>query len=257
MKIIHIISFTIVFIMHAAISHATAFAVGQSTYRTITIDINTVTVTISALPSNDTLAYNVVEIFPEGITPSAISHDGIFSSTDRTIKWGTFLDHSQRNLSYTFMVNPGTYPLDAEISFDGSILSIGGDQEASVAYYPLNIDMIDLPPAQIDYPYTMQLTVSGGYLPYAFDLAYGSLPGGISLNPETGELSGSPLVSGSYTFSVSVTDQQTTYAEREFSLEINETFQFVDTISHLPRGTRQLSYFYNIEASGGKAALYI
>jgi len=252
MKIIHIISFSIVFIMHAASSHATTVAVGQSTYRTITIDINTVTVTISALPSKDTLAYNVVEIFPEGITPSAISHDGTFSSADHTIKWGTFLDHAQRELSYSFMMNPGTYLLDSKISFDGSLSSITEDQEVTVAYFPLNIDMHDIPPTQVDHQYTIQLTGSGGYLPYAFDLAYGSLPDGISLNPDTGEIAGTPLVSGSYTFSVSVIDQQKSYAEREFSLEINEPFQFIDPITQLPRGTRQLSYFYNIEASGGK-----
>lgn len=243
---------TILLILHAAISHATVYGVGQPSYRTITIDINTVTVSISALPDTDTLAYNIIEKCPDGIIPSEISHDGLFSERDHTIRWGTFLDHNQRNLSYRFMVNPGDYPLDATISFDGSITSISGDQEANVSEYPLNMGMSDLPPAQVNHDYTIQLTVSGGYLPYAFDLAYGSLPGGISLNPDTGEISGTPLVSGSYTFSVSVTDEQSAYAEREFSLEINEPFQFMDSLSQLPRGTRQLAYFYNIEASGGK-----
>jgi hypothetical protein len=252
MKIIQIISFIVLFIVQAAISHASIFSVGQTSYRSMTIDTNTVTVNITALPSNDTLAYNVVEIFPEGITPTAISHDGAFSTTDGTIKWGTFLDNTQRDLSYRFKVNPGTYLLDSKISFDGNLSSITEDQEVTVDYYPLNIDMHNIPPAQVDHQYTVQLTVSGGYLPYAFGLAYGSLPDGISLNPDTGEIAGTPLVSGSYTFSVSVTDQQTNYAEREFSLEINETFQFIDNMSQLPRGTRQLFYFYNIEASGGK-----
>ncbi|ETR66433.1 MAG: hypothetical protein OMM_12801, partial [Candidatus Magnetoglobus multicellularis str. Araruama] len=252
MKFLNIISITIMFIVYAVISHASVIGMGQSSYRTISININTVTVNISAIPSNDTLAYNVVEIFPKGITPSTISHDGIFSATDGTIKWGTFLDNTQRNLSYTFMVNPGTWLLDSKISFDGNLSSITENQEVSVDYYPLNIDMQDIPPAQVDHHYAVQLTVSGGYLPYAFGLAYGSLPDGVSLNPDTGEIAGSPLVSGSYTFSVSVTDEQVNYAEREFSLEINEPFQFIDNIIQLPRGTRQLSYFYNIEASGGK-----
>jgi len=136
--------------MHAVISHATVFGVGQSSYRTITIDTNTVTVNITALPSNDTLAYNVVEIFPEGITPSAISHDGTFSTTDGTIKWGTFLDNTQRDLSYRFKVNPGTYFLDSKISFDGNLSSITEDQEVTVDYYPLNIDMHNIPPAQVN-----------------------------------------------------------------------------------------------------------
>jgi len=194
----------------------------------------------------------VLEMLPSGITPENISHDGIFSATDGHIKWGTFLDHTQRNLSYTFMINPGDYSLDSTISFDGSLSSLTGDQVAHIDYFPLNIDMYDLPPAQIDETYILQLTVSGGYLPYVFDIAYGSLPKGIEMDNSTGEITGSPLVSGSYTFSVSVTDEQSSYAEREFLLEINENFQFVESSQHLPRGTRNLSYFYNIEASGGK-----
>ncbi|MFC4531525.1 DUF7507 domain-containing protein [Sphaerisporangium dianthi] len=63
------------------------------------------------------------------------------------------------------------------------------------------------PPAgQVGVPYSDQLTVSGGTAPYAWSVSAGSLPPGVTLNPSTGLLSGTPTVVGSYPFTVRVTD---------------------------------------------------
>ncbi|KPA15085.1 hypothetical protein MHK_004706 [Candidatus Magnetomorum sp. HK-1] len=223
----------------------------ETSQRTIDLSINTVTVTLSITPENDILAYNVVETLPTGTIPFNISTDGIFHATSGRIKWGTFLDHSPRNFSYTLMLNPGEYNIDGTFCLDGDVLSVLGDQNVQVEYFPLNIDLYELPPAQINETYSIFLTTSGGYLPYVFDVSDGSLPSGILLNTGTGEIYGEPQVSGSYTFSIGVTDQND-YAAMEYSLEINETFQFKHINQTLPRGTKDLSYFYNIEASGGK-----
>jgi large repetitive protein len=50
------------------------------------------------------------------------------------------------------------------------------------------------------------LTVTGGSTPYTWTMASGTLPGGLTLNPSTGALAGTPNVTGTFTFAVKVTD---------------------------------------------------
>jgi hypothetical protein len=54
--------------------------------------------------------------------------------------------------------------------------------------------------------YNSVLAVSGGSAPYQFAIKSGSLPPGMSLNPATGSVSGTPTTTGSYLFQVGVTD---------------------------------------------------
>ncbi|MFY9560997.1 MAG: Ig domain-containing protein [Terriglobales bacterium] len=55
-------------------------------------------------------------------------------------------------------------------------------------------------------PYNAVLTVSGGNAPYQFFVKSGSLPLGMTLNPATGSVSGTPTAAGSFVFQVGVTD---------------------------------------------------
>lgn len=54
--------------------------------------------------------------------------------------------------------------------------------------------------------YTFTPTVGGGTAPYAFAISAGALPAGVSLNASTGALTGTPTVSGQYSFTIRVTD---------------------------------------------------
>ena len=159
--------------------------------RVIDTSKSIVNVQLTATLDSTVLAYNVEETLPAGAIPSTISHDGIFHSSSQCIKWGTFLDRTTRTLSYSFVIDPGTYDMQGNMSPDGNLIT--KNQNFDVSYFPLNIALYELPPTQISDNYWIQLTTTGGYLPYAFALAYGSLPNGISLNPDTGEIAGSPL----------------------------------------------------------------
>jgi sugar lactone lactonase YvrE len=55
--------------------------------------------------------------------------------------------------------------------------------------------------------FSQTLTAGGGYGPYTWALASGSLPAGLRLNPTTGVISGTPTAAGTTSFSVRVTDQ--------------------------------------------------
>lgn len=60
-------------------------------------------------------------------------------------------------------------------------------------------------PATVGVPYNAATSVSGGSAPYVFTISSGSLPPGMSLNPSTGSITGTPSVAGTYRFVLSVT----------------------------------------------------
>lgn len=63
-----------------------------------------------------------------------------------------------------------------------------------------------LPGGTANQIYNAVLSVSGGSAPYHFSVKSGSLPPGLTLNPATGSISGTPASAGSYLFEVIVTD---------------------------------------------------
>jgi hypothetical protein len=63
-----------------------------------------------------------------------------------------------------------------------------------------------LPPAQIGHPYTAQLTSGGGSGAPTWAVTSGTLPIGLTLDPATGVISGTPRFAQSTSFSVAVAD---------------------------------------------------
>ncbi len=59
---------------------------------------------------------------------------------------------------------------------------------------------------QIGVFYDLELVTGGGVPPYTWAVTAGSLPPGLTLNTATGHISGIPTTSGTYTYSVTVTD---------------------------------------------------
>ena len=62
-----------------------------------------------------------------------------------------------------------------------------------------------LPGGNIGFPYSGSIATSGGYAPYTYTLNTGSLPSGLTLQPD-GTVSGIPAASGTFSFTVTVTD---------------------------------------------------
>lgn len=114
----------------------------------------------------------------------------------------------------------------------------------------LNILTQEMAPSSRTQSYAATVCISGGTYPYIFAIAYGALPPGISLNPDTGKISGTPSANGVFVFAVGVTDDAGQYAEREFSIEVTDPLN-ISTGSPLPRGDRNIPYFYDVKASGG------
>ena len=64
------------------------------------------------------------------------------------------------------------------------------------------------------------ISVTGGSPPYRFDVAGGSPPVGLSLNPATGALAGFPSGDGNYTFTIAVTDAASVQSLRTFTMTV-------------------------------------
>ena len=63
-----------------------------------------------------------------------------------------------------------------------------------------------LPAATVGVAYSQTVTASGGTAPYTFEVTMGTLPPGLTLDPATGILSGTPTTGGSFTFTITATD---------------------------------------------------
>jgi hypothetical protein len=64
----------------------------------------------------------------------------------------------------------------------------------------------NMPNGTTQSPYNTVVSVSGGSNPYQFSTLWGALPPGLTLNATTGTISGTPVQSGTYNFSVAATD---------------------------------------------------
>ncbi len=82
---------------------------------------------------------------------------------------------------------------------------------------------VTLPPALLGTPFSSTLTTTGGVGPFTWSVSAGALPGGIALDPETGILSGSPLLASVANFTVKVTDSGNPTQTASLALSLNIT----------------------------------
>ncbi|WP_406694504.1 putative Ig domain-containing protein [Singulisphaera sp. Ch08] len=74
-------------------------------------------------------------------------------------------------------------------------------------YLPVNISPDSLPVMTAQSPFHATVTATGGRGGYGFALAFGTLPTGLAFNPITGQLAGTPTITGeSFDFTIIATD---------------------------------------------------
>src|SRR5437016_3759085 len=87
----------------------------------------------------------------------------------------------------------------------GSVTSAGATLTVNAASSPLQVTITQLPGGAMASSYNAALSASGGSSPYTWSLLSGALPNGLSVNVG-GTISGTPILTGSFSFTVQVQD---------------------------------------------------
>ena len=119
----------------------------------------------------------------------------------------------------------------------------------AVVVAPPTVTTTSLPNGTQNAAYTATLAASAGTLPYTWSITSGSLPGGLTLTPGTGAISGTPSGNGTSSFTVQVSDGNSLTAAAPLTL----TVVLPPTVSttSLPGGTQNAAYSATLAASGG------
>jgi hypothetical protein len=117
----------------------------------------------------------------------------------------------------------------------------------------ISLSPANLSAATVGTPYSQTLTASGGTAPYAFSVSVGALPNGLTL-AANGTLGGTPVLAGSYEFTVRAVDANGCAGTQAYS--VNATCPAI-TVSPatLPAGTVGTAYAQTFTQSGGNGAV--
>lgn len=182
------------------------------------------------------------------------------------------LQASAGRTPYTWSLSAGALP--AGLSLDGQTGAISGTPTGEVGTATFTVRLTDangvsatralsiqtltglgistasLPEAYVGRSYTVTLQATGGLAPYAWSLASGNLPSGLTLGAD-GELSGTPEAAGQHTLSLRATDGNEQTVTRQLVLTILAAPEIATTT--LDDAYPGVQYAAVLEASGGKA----
>ncbi len=118
---------------------------------------------------------------------------------------------------------------------------------------PLTILTPSLPSGVINQPYSgAALSATGGRSPYIWDIISGALPAGLSLDPTTGIISGTPQGGTSQaTFRVRDSNNPQEATTKPLSISITQPTPPRITTTSLPDGTVNAAYNQTVTATGG------
>ena len=147
--------------------------------------------------------------------------------------------------AFTVAVTDGASP-DPDVATTNLVLVVDAPQ-------PLTVNPTSLPAGTVDTYYDEDLDASGGIEPYTWALVGGALPPGLTMD-EDGELYGTPSASGSFSFSVTLTDSTVPTPDEStvpFTLVIEAVQPLVITTPSLPDWVPGTYYNQQLASSGG------
>jgi len=122
----------------------------------------------------------------------------------------------------------------------------------TVNVVPLTISPSTLPQGMVGLVYTTSVSAAGGLAPYSFSVSAGSLPTGVTLS-SGGAFGGTPTASGPATFTVKVTDSETTPLTATQSYTVNILSTLSITTTSLPAANIGVAYTTTLAATGGQS----
>src|SRR5271157_5666469 len=227
-------------------------AAGMSATQAITITVNPpppLTITTNSLPAatigtaySQTLqATGGVPSYSWSITAGSLpaglnlSSAGVISGTPTGTLTGA--------INFTVTVTDSQTPTAASKSASLSIV---------VSEPPLSVTTTSLAGGSVGNAYSQTLQAIGGTPPYTWSVSVGTLPAGLALNASTGTISGTPTTTGTFNFTVKVTDSTApTPGTATAGLSITINTALAITTTSLPGGSVSAPYSATVNATGG------
>ena len=200
------------------------------------------------------------------LTPTTLPNGTVGTAYDQT------LGAAGGTAPYSFSLTAGQLPTGLNLLGTGRILGTPTDDGAfsftiratdaygctgeagydvSIGCLTISISPTSLPNGTVGTSYTATLTVTGGTAPHTFAVSSGSLPDGLDLLSD-GTITGVPVASGTFNFTVVVTDSLGCTSSRAYTVVISCPTISLSPAS-LPAGSTGHAYSQTITASGGTA----
>ena len=140
--------------------------------------------------------------------------------------------------TYTYAISAGTPPTGLTLSaagilsgtptasgtFNFTVLATDAFGSTGTLAYTLVVPLVvgpaNLPDGTRGIPYSQSITATGGTAPYSFAVTAGALPSGLTLDTNTGVISGTPDTANTVNFTVTVTNGAGRSGSRAYSVVI-------------------------------------
>ena len=175
--------------------------------------------------------------------------------------------------SYTFSVSSGSLPAGLALNASTGLIT-GTPTAAGISNFTvtatdgngasgartftftvnaaMTLNPAALPGGTVGNAYSQAMNAAGGTGSYTFSVSAGSLPAGLSLNPATGLISGSPTSPAASNFTVTATDVAGATVSRAYAVTIHAAI--VLNPSTLANGTVGATYSQTLSATGGNGS---
>lgn len=220
--------------------------------------------TLTVLPDVEPLRVISSGDLTEGGTGVAYAHQLLFTGghPPRTWSMGTGSLPPGLSLGTASGLISGTPILVGTYSFT---VQLTDSTQLTVTSQPLRITVIpgplrvltsgDLTRGGVGVSYGYSLQGLGGLVPYTWAIASGALPAGLSLNQNSGVISGTPTQYGTFSFTVGLTDSQHppfTATSGTLRIIVDPAPLIITSSGDLTNGRINVDYSYQLVVTGGR-----
>jgi len=176
-------------------------------------------ITTTSLKNGTTnIAYSDAVVTTGGVAPVT------FSITSGALPHGLSLNANTGAITGTpdtTANNFGTFNFTVQAT-DKAIPPQTPSKALSITIMPpaLSITNTNLPGGQVGISYSGKVQTSGGFPPLVFSVSLGSLPTGLTLNANTGAITGMPTVANQFLFTIKVVDAAAQVASQAYGVTI-------------------------------------